>query len=160
MAGWNLRTAPQQFLDVAVAGLRSGALYGLIAIGYTLVYGIVGLINFAHGDLFMLASVFASILLEEWLGPNRVSRGWASAVVLAAVMPPARLINAATERVVYRRLREASRLNVARRGGGVQLRPPVGRSASERRRPAGPVAVVPGGGLVVARSRSSGRPSS
>ena len=50
--GWNLAAGPQQFADVAVAGLRSGALYALIALGYTLVYGIIGLINFAHGDLF------------------------------------------------------------------------------------------------------------
>ena len=109
---WNFVASPQQFVDVAVAGLRSGALYGLIALGYTLVYGIIGLINFAHGDLFMLASVFASILLEERLGVTEPgARGWALAViVLIAVMVATGLINGAAERIVFRRLRDAPRL--------------------------------------------------
>ena len=51
---WNFIDAPTQTLQVAILGLCNGALYGLIALGYTLVYGIIELINFAHGDLFML----------------------------------------------------------------------------------------------------------
>jgi branched-chain amino acid transport system permease protein len=109
---WNFVSSPQQFADVAVAGLRSGALYALIALGYTLVYGIVGLINFAHGDLFMLASVFASILLEERLGVTEPGlRGWGlTVVVLVVVMAAGAGINAAAERTVFRRLRDAPRL--------------------------------------------------
>ena len=67
-----------QFVNVALAGLRLGAIYALIALGYTLVYGIIELINFAHGDLFMLGSVFSSIILVTWFGaqPGTIT-GWA-----------------------------------------------------------------------------------
>jgi branched-chain amino acid transport system permease protein len=53
----NLIKAPEQFAQVAISGLRNGLIYALIALGYTLVYGIIELINFAHGDLFMLSAV-------------------------------------------------------------------------------------------------------
>jgi len=109
---WNLVTAPLQFIDVALAGLRSGSLYALIALGYTLVYGIIGLINFAHGDLFMLASVSASILLTERLGADSPSpRSWALAlVVMVVVMGIGAGVNVSAERLAYRRLRRAPRL--------------------------------------------------
>jgi len=55
---------PQTFMQVLVIGLSNGALYALIALGYTMVYGIIELINFAHGDLVMIGSVFAAIVLE------------------------------------------------------------------------------------------------
>jgi len=45
-----------QFLQQAINGLTLGSLYGLIAIGYTMVYGILGMINFAHGDIYMLGA--------------------------------------------------------------------------------------------------------
>ena len=51
--------SPALFLNSAVVGLQNGALFALIALGYTLVYGIIELINFAHGDLFMLGTLFA-----------------------------------------------------------------------------------------------------
>jgi branched-chain amino acid transport system permease protein len=109
---WNLTAGPQQFVDVALAGLRIGALYGLVALGYTLVYGIIGLINFAHGDLFMLASVFSSILLVERLGADSNSpRNWALMLVaLLAVMAACAGINTAAELLAYRRLRRAPRM--------------------------------------------------
>ena len=50
------------FLQQLINGLTLGSVYGLIAIGYTMVYGIIGMINFAHGDVFML-SVFIALLL-------------------------------------------------------------------------------------------------
>ena len=109
---WNFVSAPLQFVDVAVAGLRIGALYALIALGYTLVYGIIGLINFAHGDLFMLASVFTSILLEERLGVTSPGpHGWLiTLAVLVVVMAASAGINVSAEYVVFRRLRTAPRL--------------------------------------------------
>ena len=58
----------QQFLN----GLTTGTLFALIAIGYTMVYGIIELINFAHGDLFMLGS-FLALTLVGWLGLAAVS---------------------------------------------------------------------------------------
>ena len=71
---------PRTFAQVLVIGLSNGALYALIALGYTMVYGIIELINFAHGDLFMMGSVFAAIFLEERLEPDEVvSKGVAAA---------------------------------------------------------------------------------
>ena len=54
--GVNLVKSPSQFFQASVIGISNGVLYALIALGYTLVYGIIELINFAHGDLFMLGS--------------------------------------------------------------------------------------------------------
>lgn len=58
----NIIESPDQFAQSAIAGLRNGLIYAMIALGYTLVYGIIELINFAHGDLFMLSAVFSSFL--------------------------------------------------------------------------------------------------
>ena len=54
-----------EFLQQCINGLTFGALIALIALGYTMVYGIIGLINFAHGDLFMLGSFFALTLVAS-----------------------------------------------------------------------------------------------
>ena len=66
--GLNLVNDPLQFAQVTINGLNNGLLYALIALGYTLVYGIIELINFAHGDLFMLSAVFSFDILTEMLG--------------------------------------------------------------------------------------------
>jgi branched-chain amino acid transport system permease protein len=109
---WNFLISPQRFADVALDGLNVGALYGLIALGYTLVYGIIGLINFAHGDLFMLGSVFSSIILVDWLGADRRGpKDWALlALVLVIVMMACAGINAAADLLAFRRLRRAPKL--------------------------------------------------
>ena len=108
----NLIATPGRFVDLVLAGLRVGSLYALIALGYTLIYGIIGLINFAHGDLFMLASIFTSILLEVKFGVEGSSpRGWALAtVVLVIVMAICSSMNVAADRLVFRRLRGGPRL--------------------------------------------------
>ena len=51
---------PTEFINVGLIGLTNGAIYGLVALGYTLVYGILQLINFAHGDVFALSGLVAS----------------------------------------------------------------------------------------------------
>ena len=103
---------PTTFAQVLVIGLSNGALYALIALGYTMVYGIIELINFAHGDLFMLGSVFAAIFLEEWLDQTRSSvAGWLwLAAILLAVMAVCATINVVIEFLAYRRLRNAPKL--------------------------------------------------
>src|SRR5665811_2323499 len=53
----------EYFLQQLINGLTLGSIYGLIAIGYTMVYGIIGMINFAHGDVFMVGSFIALIAL-------------------------------------------------------------------------------------------------
>ena len=51
------------FLQQLINGVTLGSIYGLIAIGYTMVYGIIGMVNFAHGDVFMLSAFIALLLL-------------------------------------------------------------------------------------------------
>ena len=110
--GWNLVVAPAQFFTVAVQGLSNGALYGLIALGYTLVYGIIELINFAHGDLFMLGTLFSAWLLTQTLSQRSPSPGGylAFAATLIGAMAFCSAINVAIEFFAYRRLRNAPKL--------------------------------------------------
>ncbi len=109
---WNFIAGPVQFVNVALAGLRLGAIYALIALGYTLVYGIIELINFAHGDLFMLGSVFTSIVLVKWFGAGTGNLAdWGLMLVtLVIVMSMCAGLNITSERVAYRRLRRAPKL--------------------------------------------------
>ena len=108
---WN--TLAQQ----CVNGLTFGALIALIALGYTMVYGIVELINFAHGDLFMLGS-FLALTVVGWCGlgtANGDKVGWPEVTVavgacLLVVPAFCAALNLAVDRVVYRPLRTAPKL--------------------------------------------------
>ncbi len=109
----NLVQAPEQFFRVFLIGLTNGALYALVALGYTLVYGILELINFAHGDVFMLGAMMAAVLIGEF-GLTETS-SFASVlpailVALAVAMLGCGLINVAVERIAYKPLRNAPRL--------------------------------------------------
>lgn len=105
-------SSPTTFTQVLIIGLSNGAVYALVALGYTMVYGIIELINFAHGDLFMLGSVIAAILMEDMLKQTKSGpAAWAwLAVVLVATMAICALINITIERLAYRRLRGAPKL--------------------------------------------------
>jgi branched-chain amino acid transport system permease protein len=94
-------------------GLTTGAIYALIALGYTLVYGIIELINFAHGDLFMLGSFMALTVLEFTVtGRNHLPIPPWLGIFLSLVISMAfcAAANVLIERVAYRRLRNAPRL--------------------------------------------------
>lgn len=108
----NLTNNPAQFAQVTVNGLNNGLLYALIALGYTLVYGIIELINFAHGDLFMLGAVFSFAILTEVMGATEPStRNYIlMLLVLVLTMLFGALVNVSIERFAYRRLRNAPRL--------------------------------------------------
>jgi branched-chain amino acid transport system permease protein len=110
--GANLVKSPSQFFQASVIGISNGVLYALIALGYTLVYGIIELINFAHGDLFMLGGLFAATFIAVWFGQDTPSNvGWAVFFLcLIAVMGFCATINVAIERFAYRRLRRAPKL--------------------------------------------------
>jgi branched-chain amino acid transport system permease protein len=110
--GVNLVKSPSQFFQSSVIGLSNGVLYALIALGYTLVYGIIELINFAHGDLFMLGGLFAATFIAVWFGQESPSTtGYAVFFAcLIAVMGFCATINVAIERFAYRRLRKAPKL--------------------------------------------------
>lgn len=110
--GRNFLDDPAQFFSVGVTGLKNGALYALIALGYTLVYGIIELINFAHGDLFMLGAVFTYFVLTAALGatgPSTYNYMLLVFVLLLAMVFCAAL-NVLIERLAYRRLRDAPKL--------------------------------------------------
>jgi branched-chain amino acid transport system permease protein len=94
-----------------INGITLGSIYGLIAIGYTMVFGIIGMVNFAHGDVFMVSSFIALIaflLLTTWIGIGSVAL--ALVIVLIVAMILTSLVNWAIERVAYRPLRGSFRL--------------------------------------------------
>jgi branched-chain amino acid transport system permease protein len=105
---------PANFINIALIGLTNGAIYGLVALGYTLVYGILQLINFAHGDVFALSGLVASTLIVSVLGLDEASSVavviGGLAITLALIMSGFALFNASIERVAYRPLRNAPRL--------------------------------------------------
>jgi branched-chain amino acid transport system permease protein len=92
------------FLQHLVNALSLGSLYALIAIGYTMVYGILRLINFAHGDVFMLGAYLAFYLVGVFLLP------WWATFVVAILLTAA--FGVALERVAYRPLRDSPRISV------------------------------------------------
>jgi branched-chain amino acid transport system permease protein len=110
----NLVKEPAQFINVGLIGLTNGAIYGLVALGYTLVYGILQLINFAHGDVFALSGLFASTVIVSLLGLDEDSSVivilGGMLVTLAIVMTLFALFNASIERIAYKPLRRAPRL--------------------------------------------------
>lgn len=100
----------EYFLQQLINGLTLGAVYGLIAIGYTMVYGIIGMINFAHGEIFMIGA-FISIITFMVLG--LLGLGWiplALLIMLLATMLLTAVYGWALERVAYRPLRNSPRL--------------------------------------------------
>ena len=110
----NLSREPKQFTLVFLAGVTNGSIYALVALGYTLVYGIIELINFAHGDVFTWGAMATYTIAVSWLGLNGSQSGLVVfgslllALVGAAVFCAA--LNVTIERVAYRRLRNAPRL--------------------------------------------------
>src|SRR5690242_3731721 len=99
------------FLQQLINGITLGSIYGLIAIGYTMVFGIIGMVNFAHGDVFCVSAFIALIaflILTTWLGISSVAL--ALLVVLIVGMAFTSLLNWAIERLAYRPLRGSFRL--------------------------------------------------
>ena len=108
----NLIKDPGTFFSVLLTGINNGTLYALIALGYTMVYGIIELINFAHGDLFMLGTVISANVFTGALGMKNVSGSGLLGVLVSMViaMIACAIINVTTEVVAYRRLRNAPKL--------------------------------------------------
>src|ERR1700749_3408820 len=94
------------FVQQLINGITLGSIYGLIAIGYTMVFGIIGMVNFAHGGVFMVSAFIALIALlitTTWLGIASVAI--ALVIALIAAMVVTSLINWTIERVASRPLR-------------------------------------------------------
>ncbi|TML60240.1 MAG: branched-chain amino acid ABC transporter permease [Actinobacteria bacterium] len=100
------------FFDLTVSGLTLGSLYALIALGYSLVYGILKLLNFAHGDVYMIGAFLGWYALHALGGP--VNPTFTGAVVLFLMFVVAMLgcgvLGVAIERFAYRPLRNAPRI--------------------------------------------------
>jgi branched-chain amino acid transport system permease protein len=99
------------FVQQLINGLTLGSIYGLIAIGYTMVYGIIGMVNFAHGDVFMVSafiSLITFLILTTWLGITSIAL--ALFIVLIVAMVFTSIVNWTIERVAYRPLRGSFRL--------------------------------------------------
>ncbi len=100
-------------IQALLIGLANGAVIALIALGYTLVYGIIELINFAHGDVFMLGTMGA-LTLVQFFGLKRSMDGLRLTLLLLLVLLAAMVFSAAinmlVERIAYRPLRQAPRL--------------------------------------------------
>jgi branched-chain amino acid transport system permease protein len=102
----------EQWIDFVIQGISQGSLYALIALGYTMVYGILRMINFAHGEIFM-SGAFSAYFLATWL--NNIGfidanplLGFLIPILFAMIMSAS--IAMLVERIAYRPLREAPRL--------------------------------------------------
>ena len=103
----------EYFLEQLINGITLGSIYGLIAIGYTMVYGIIGMINFAHGDIFMVGafiSLIAILAIGLTASASFALLLLALILVLAIAMILASAYNWTVERVAYRPLRGSFRL--------------------------------------------------
>src|SRR5213078_2071539 len=101
----------EAFIQQVINGVTLGSIYGLIAIGYTMVFGIIGMVNFAHGDVFMVSAFIALIaflILTTWLSITSVVL--ALFIVLIVAMVFTSIVNWAIERFAYRPLRGSFRL--------------------------------------------------
>ncbi|MDO8586050.1 MAG: branched-chain amino acid ABC transporter permease [Armatimonadota bacterium] len=107
---------PQQLIN----GLTLGSIYALIALGYTMVYGVLRLINFAHGDIYMLGA-FAGYYVARWLGFGAELSIFEVLVLLLSAMVFSALAGAVIERIAYRPLRRAPRLTALITAIGVSL---------------------------------------
>jgi branched-chain amino acid transport system permease protein len=103
----------EYFLQQLINGITLGSIYGLIAIGYTMVYGIIGMINFAHGDVFMVGSVVSFIVVLIFGltgGGSAFVNVFALALVVMIAMLIASIYNWSIERLAYKPLRGSFRL--------------------------------------------------
>ena len=104
---WNL------FVTELVAGITHGCVYALIALGYSMVYGILKLLNFAHGDIYMVGAFIGYGLITVFGGADRRSTSTSSLLLVlmfTAAMLGGGLLGVMIERFAYRRLRNAPRI--------------------------------------------------
>src|SRR6476659_293738 len=100
----------EYFVQQLIIGITLGSIYGLIAIGYTMVYGIIGMFNFAHGDVFMIGGFIALIVFLTLLAMGITSIPLALFLVLLIAMVLTALYGWTVERIAYRPLRHSYRL--------------------------------------------------
>ncbi|MBC7799633.1 MAG: branched-chain amino acid ABC transporter permease LivH [Gemmatimonadaceae bacterium] len=132
-------------LQQLINGVTLGMIYGLIAVGYTMVYGIIGMINFAHGDVFMIGAFLSLIALTVLSGLGITSVPIALALTLVFAAGIAALYGWTVERVAYRPLRGSFRLAplISAIGMSIVLQNFAQVSQGARVKPIAPV--IPGG---------------
>lgn len=108
------------FLQQMVNGLSLGAIYALIALGYTMVYGTLQLINFAHGEVYMMGA-FVALYLARWMGVVAHPTVPGVLVVALGAMVFCAALGMAIERLAYRPLRGSTRLNMLITAIGMSL---------------------------------------
>jgi branched-chain amino acid transport system permease protein len=110
----------QEFLQQLINGLSVGSIYALIAVGYTMVYGVLQLINFAHGDVFMVGAILTLVLAKAfgWVG---VESWWAFGACAALSVIACGILGFLIERLAYRPLRDKPRINSLISAIGVSL---------------------------------------
>lgn len=109
-----------EFLQQLINGISWGSIYALIALGYTMVYGVLRLINFAHGDIYMLGAMMG-YFSALWLNVSRSPALWKVALVMLVAVAVCGLVAVLIERICYRPLRNAPRLNALITAIGVSL---------------------------------------
>ena len=140
-------------LQQLINGVTLGMIYGLIAVGYTMVYGIIGMINFAHGDVFMVGSFLSLIALLGLAAFGITSVPLALALTLIFAAAIAALYGWTIERVAYRPLRGSFRLAplISAIGMSITLQNFVQVSQGARVKPID--AIIPGGIPLIDRGR-------
>lgn len=126
-----------------VNGLTLGSIYGLIAIGYTMVYGIIGMINFAHGDVYMLSAYVTAISLAMLFSFGLDSLPFALLVTLVMTMVITAAYGWTIERIAYRPLRGSTRLAPLISAIGVSLVLQNGVQLSQGARTQGVPSLIP-----------------
>jgi len=110
-----------EFLQHTINGLALGSIYALVALGYTMVFGVLSLINFAHGDIFMVGA-FVGVYFARWTGIAQSAPGLTGALMtIVMAMAGAALLGVIIERFAYRPLRKAPRINILITAIGVSL---------------------------------------
>ncbi len=102
------------FIQQVINGLNTGSIYALIAIGYTMVYGIIRLINFAHGEIMMFGAYFAFIIASNMAGLPFI-------VIIAIAMALAAVMGVLIEKIAYQKLRTAPRISALITAIGMSL---------------------------------------
>ena len=109
----NVYKTPADFFEVTSIGITNGCVYALVALGYTLVYGILELINFAHGDVFMIGGMLTITFANHFFGLHRGQGAVTILIVIAVLflaMASCGFLNASIEFIAYKPLRHAPRL--------------------------------------------------
>src|SRR5690554_1376291 len=102
-----------EWIQQLINGISLGSIYALIALGYTMVYGIIKLINFAHGDVFMIGAFVGFYAITGW--------GLSFFPALLLTMAVCSVLGVVIERVAYRRLRNSTRIAALITAIGVSL---------------------------------------